>query len=161
MEPNEICCFTGHRSIDPRDANSLPSALDKVLCALYRRGVRTFRAGGALGFDTFAALRVLEMKEVYPDVRLELCLPCRDQANKWSARDRKIYDHILKRSDSVRYVTDHYYGGCMQARNRMLVDGAGYCVAYYSGSPGGTRYTCTYALGNGLKLVNTYEMIRK
>ena len=37
----------------------LPAVLDALLDDLYNKGVRTFRAGGALGFDTVAALSVL------------------------------------------------------------------------------------------------------
>ena len=38
----------------------LPSKLDECIEALVGRGITTFRTGGALGFDTLAALKVLE-----------------------------------------------------------------------------------------------------
>ena len=50
-------CFTGHRNIAYEDALRLPALLDRVLVELIERGATAFRAGGAIGFDTVAALK--------------------------------------------------------------------------------------------------------
>lgn len=50
-------------------------------------GYRYFGEGGALGFDTVAALTVLELKSVYPDIKLILVLPCKKQTRGWSETD--------------------------------------------------------------------------
>ena len=42
-------------------------------------------------------------------------------------------------------------------RNRMLVDGADYCVAFLAKNEGGTAYTCKYALSKGVELINLYD----
>ena len=55
----KICCFTGHRSISESEIVQIPSALGKIIDELYNNGVREFRAGGAIGFDTLAALKVI------------------------------------------------------------------------------------------------------
>ena len=57
----------------------LPRLLVRAITILYGKGVREFRAGGARGFDTLAALTILEFKENHPDVRLVLMLPCKHQ----------------------------------------------------------------------------------
>ena len=54
-------CFTGHRHIAYEAAVRLPSVLEEVLIGLVERGATTFRAGGAIGFETVAALKVLEL----------------------------------------------------------------------------------------------------
>ena len=159
MQKEYICCFTGHREVQKRHMKLLPSALDALLEDLYNKGVRTFRAGGALGFDTVAALSVLRLREKHPDARLELCLPCKDQDKKWSFYSKMIYEKILRQSDEVKYVGEKYTSGCMFARNRMMVDGAHVCVAYYDGGSGGTGYTVSYAGKKGVKVINTYKML--
>ena len=125
----------------------------------YELGVRVFRAGGALGFDTMAALAVIDMKKKFPDVRLELILPCRDQSDVWSERDKVIYRHIISCADSVTYAEEKYTSSCMFKRNRMLVDGSDCCIAYCNGSNGrsGTGYTVDYARSKGVEVTNIYE----
>ena len=159
MEKSYICCFTGHREISKAHMRRLPAALDELLLDLYEKGVRTFRAGGALGFDTVAALSVLRLKSRYDDVRLELYLPCRDQSAKWGLYSRLLYEKILKKSDYVKYASEKYTRSCMFDRNRMLVDGSHLCVAYYDGGGGGTAYTYSYAQRSRVKIKNLYDAL--
>ena len=161
MENNYICCFTGHREISPKDTRRIPHALKKILLEEYEKGARVFRAGGALGFDTLAALSVLELKKKHPDVVLELCLPCRDQSAKWTWYSKRIYEHILKHSDCVRYASEYYTNSCMHDRNRMLADGSKVCIAYYMGGGGGTAYTFNYAIRKGLEMINVFDILNK
>ena len=161
MENNYICCFTGHREISSKDTRRIPHALKKILLEEYEKGARVFRAGGALGFDTLAALSVLELKKKHPDVVLELCLPCRDQSAKWTWYSKRIYEHILKHSDRVRYASEFYTSSCMHDRNRMLADGSKVCIAYYMGGGGGTAYTFNYAIRKGLEMINVFDILNK
>ena len=138
----------------------LPSLLGEIIAEQIRRGVTTFRAGGAIGFDMLAALKVIHLRQTHPQIRLELCLPCTDQAARWDANNRSYYDFVLQNSDKVRYVQQFYAPGCMAARNRMLVQGADVCVAYCSGG-GGTAQTCGYALAQKLQLINLYDILRE
>ncbi len=108
-----ICCFTGHRDIDPRHILQLPDLLDSEIERLIVCGVDTFRGGGAVGFDMLSELKVIEKKKKYGFIRLELILPCRNQTRGWSERDKNYYNHILKSCDSYRYISDVYTDGCM------------------------------------------------
>ena len=65
-------CFTGHRNIPREYAFMLPKALKHEIEKLINRGACTFRAGGAIGFDTVAALCVLELKEKHPNWTFEM-----------------------------------------------------------------------------------------
>ena len=159
-EKTMICCFTGHRSIPPEYMKELPYVLDYQIERLIVCGVTQFRGGGAIGFDTLAELVVLEKKEKYDFLRLDLILPCRDQTAKWSARDKQIYDYILARADSVRYVSDKYTSGCMYARNRALVDGSDFCLTFCSSDKGGTAYTVDYARSRDVDVINTLELMK-
>ena len=150
----QICCFTGHRTLPKARAVELVRLLDGHIAALYEQGVREFRTGGARGFDTLAALRVLALRDKHPDCRLSLYLPCITQSDAWPAGDRALYQDILAKADEVHYVRRAYTADCMMARNRALVDGSDACVAYLARSSGGTKQTFLYALREGLTVIN-------
>lgn len=158
-EPIRTVCFTGHRNIPYAVATRLPSLLEQVISQLCERGATTFRAGGAMGFDTVAALKVLDMKEKYPRIRLELILPCRNQTERWDEISRQTYQYIVEHADSHRFLFDAYFDGCMLERDRRLVEGSDVCVAYCTRSRGGTAYTCAQALRAGLELVNLHDLM--
>ena len=153
----ETVCFTGHRSIPRADALLLPTRLKACLEVLISRGAYRFRTGGATGFDTVAALCVLELKEKYPHIALELKLPCRDQTKNWRPEDKTVYDYILTQAESAEYITDVYTSWCMHERNRRLVDGSQVCIAYLTESRGGTAFTYNYALTKNLEVINIAE----
>ena len=158
--PARTCCFTGHRRIPEAHIEALYRLTDEAILTLYKEGVRTFRTGGALGFDTIAALRVLRMKAVdLPDIRLHLILPCREQSSKWSKSDIEQYNVILGCADAVTYTSEHYISGCMQIRNHALLKNSDYCVAYLTGSTGGTAYTVTKAFRDDIPVINLAEYI--
>lgn len=152
-------CFTGHRNIAREDAVRLPALLDGTLTDLIGRGATVFRAGGAIGFDTVAALKVLELRERYPHIRLELILPCRNQTEYWEGTAVRTYQYILKRADSHLFLFDTYFDGCMLERDRRLVEGSDVCVAYCNRSRGGTAYTFTQALRAGLEVINLHDLM--
>lgn len=151
---NKICCFTGHRKIDDNEIIKLPAELDRRIEKLYSLGVREFRAGGAIGFDTLAALKVIAFRKTHPDVRLCLILPCRDQDKKWNDYDKRILRYTVECADSVLYIENTYTPDCMHRRNRALVRGADYCLAYVNRIEGGSAYTLNIARREGLKVEN-------
>lgn len=161
MEEKQIktVCFTGHRRIPAAIAPQLPVLLKREIEALCHRGAVCFRAGGAIGFDTVAALAVLDMKKKYPHIRLELILPCRDQDAHWSEEDRWVYAHILSRADGHCFLFEQYMEGCMLERDRRLVAGSDVCVAFCTRSYGGTAFTCAQAIKNGVELINLFDML--
>lgn len=155
----KTCCFTGHRVVSPETMPTLIRVLDAHLERLVQEGFTQFRTGGARGFDTLAALRVLALRERYPACRLALILPCRDQTKLWSTSEKALFEQILSRADNVRYIEDRYTHTCMYQRNRALVDGSDLCIAYLTENRGGTLYTCTYAIKNGVPLLNLADEV--
>lgn len=154
-------CFTGHRNIPKKEAIFIPTALKKELEQLIKRGAINFKAGGAMGFDTIAALCVLELKEKYPHINLQLFLPCHDQTRFWPKECIEVYNYILSKASVVNYACEHYTSWCMMTRNRKLVEGSQVCIAYLSRSTGGTAFTYEYALKNNLQVINIYEKISR
>ena len=149
-----ICCFTGHRRIDPDHITPLSEEVGRALDILIQRGITCFRTGGAIGFDTLAALKILEKREAHPHLTFELCLPCRDQTVGWRPWERSVFEQIRSRADRVVYLSETYDRGCMARRNRYMVDHSVYCIAYCTSDRGGTAYTISYAQKKGVPVLN-------
>lgn len=121
-------CFTGHRKIPPEKKDEITRRLKVMIIQLINRGYLYFGAVGALDFDMMAEQAVLSLKKEYPQIKLILVLPCKLQANSWSNEDKEVYQEIISKADKVVYTSQEYYRGCMQKRNRYLVDNSSVCV---------------------------------
>ena len=97
---------------------------------------------------------VLELRGRRPDVRLVAAVPFRGQEARFPQADRERFGRVLAAADAVEVLSPVYHRGCYAVRNDFLVDHARVLVAWYDGSPGGTRYTVRRALGRGLEVVN-------
>ena len=148
---NNKCCFSGHRffTYSPEMRNKLKFEVECLILT----GVDYFICGGAYGFDMLAGEIVLGFRQIY-NIQLELALPCHEQARGWAQANKIRYDYLLNNADSVNYISDEYYDGCMQKRNRYMVDNSDYCIAYLTQMRGGTYYTVKYALNQGKKVIN-------
>lgn len=150
----ETCCFSGHRDINVYNAMLLSLKMKKEIEELITKGFKNFMCGGALGFDTIAALTVLKAKKKYSNIKLILVLPCENQTKDWQQKDKEIYEKIKEQSDETVYISKSYYNGCMLKRNRYMVDKSSYCIYYLRKNYGGTAYTVKYAKERGLELKN-------
>lgn len=148
------CCFTGHRDIPADQRDYLGALLSLTVEELIAGGCRDFYCGGAIGFDTMAAVTVLNKKKSHPDIRLLLALPCGDQSARWRYADKVMYEKIKERADEVILLFPRYTPYCMAARNRYMVDHSGICVAYVSHRGGGSASTLAYAEKKGRRIIN-------
>ncbi len=143
---SKICCFTGSRAVNSKDifdlAKRTESAVENLIV---NEDYTDFRTGGAVGFDTLAALTVLKLKDKYPHIKLHLILPCKNQEKFFSKYERGLYKYILDRADTFTFLQERYSDGIMFKRNRALVDGADICIAYLIKLYGGTFQTVQYA----------------
>lgn len=150
----QTCLFTGHRDIPEQDIAEIKKRTRAAIISLIEKGVIYYGAGGARGYDTIAAETVLELKKDYPQIKLILVLPCRDQTKGWLEADIRKYNVILEKADKVVYTSDYYFRGCMHVRNRHLVDHSKYCICYLTKASGGTVFTINYAKKQGLEVQN-------
>lgn len=144
---NNACFFTGHRVI-PKAFRQDTYQKTKEVCIelITKKNISHFITGGALGFDTLAAMLIIELKEIYPHIKLHLYLPCTNQSENWKEYDKKIWSSIKLLADDYKFISDMpYISGCMQLRNKAMVNDALYGIAYCKRSTGGTAYTVNYA----------------
>ncbi len=154
IDRSKTCSFTGHRTIPDGMSEYLIKRIMDEVNYLYALGVKTFLAGGAIGFDTLAAKAVIECRETHNDIRLIIVIPCRDQARGWKQADIDTYERIKKLANDVIYLSEHYYRGCMHSRNRYLIENSKTCICYLTQESGGTAYTVKYAKDKGLTVFN-------
>ncbi|MBE6708793.1 MAG: DUF1273 family protein [Ruminococcaceae bacterium] len=149
-------CFTGHRTLPAEEElNGMIGVVDTMITTAYSHGYRIFITGGAVGFDTLAACRVIVAQKRLGDIKLRLALPCRNQTEKWTrVEDLALYKRIMGYADRVDYITDFYTKTCMLERNRFMVDRSALCIAYCTRQKGGSAYTVNYAKKEGLGVIN-------
>ena len=144
-----IAAFSGHRAYD----NTADDKLRSVVEELYAEGVRTFRVGMAEGFDLAAAEVVVGMMASYDDVVLEAYVPWPQFYARFGSVNKARYDAIMAKAQVVRYAGFTYQNNIFYLRNDMLVNGAGYLVAWWNGSRSGTGYTVGRARRQRSKII--------
>ena len=132
------CVFTGHRDLGDDFSKS---RLKKTIEGLIKEGVENFYNGMAIGFDLIAAECVLSLRKKHPQVKLIACVPCYGQEKYFSETDKRRYVKILKKADETVTLADHYYQGCMQNRDKYMVEKADVMIAYCKKTTGGAAYT--------------------
>jgi len=156
------CCFTGHRPAklpwgnDESDVRcvALKARLRAAVESAVLEGMEHFICGMAEGCDLYFCEIVLELKARYPHITMEAALPCPTQADRWSESSRQRYFTLLERCDFETMVSETYQPGCMQRRNRYMVDHSSLLLAAHDGVPGGTRNTIEYALRRGVSVID-------
>lgn len=155
------CAFTGYRpqkmpfgfdEADPRCIDFKKRVKDTIQ-ALYDMGYKHFISGGALGMDMFAAEAVVELREEYPEIILEMVSPFDAQAAKWSPELQARHDRLFEVADITTATGHEYTKGAMFRRNQYLVINADLLLAAYDGKEGGTAMTVDYAHRMGVKVV--------
>ena len=140
------CAFTGHREIEEKDKTTLFRKTLDCVRALVEQGVTAFYNGGAKGFDLLAGEAVLRVKKenTQKQIKLVLCVPCPNQDKAYEESQKTVYQAIVSEADEVINLSDHYYRGCMQNRDRYMADHADVLVSYLRKDTGGTAYTVQY-----------------
>lgn len=133
--------FTGHRVLR-NDFNV--DNLKEVINNLLIKGFRTFLVGMAMGFDLKCAEVLLEKKKEF-SIDVIACIPCKNQDKFFKNEEKDRYQEYLKKVDKIVCFSDEYENGCMQIRNRYMVDNSSVLVAYLKYFKGGALYTVNYA----------------
>ena len=134
----KTCVFTGHREL-PSDFSK--KALKNEITKLVQAGVDTFLCGMAIGFDLLAAESVLSVRKKYPTVKLVACIPCIGQEKYFSKADQKRYVAAVRKADEKVILSDSYYRGCMQVRDKYMAERGDVMLAYCTKKEGGAAYT--------------------
>lgn len=141
FEESKTCCFTGHRILKK---DFLINQTRQEVLSLINKKYTTFLVGMAQGYDIECLKLLLELKKEY-FLEIIACIPCKNQAEKLSKKEKEEYFLLLDKVDQKIYLEESYKIGCMQKRNRFMVDNSSTVIVYKYVDKGGTYYTETYA----------------
>lgn len=152
----KTCCFTGHRDIPEKDLSGILERTEQAVRRLIERGVIFFGVGGAIGYDTEAAKLLFRLRATdYPQIKVILVYPFEGFTSRWSGEQRAEYARLLPQYDKTVCVAQRASREAYLERDRHLVNGSAYCIAYCTRDSSGTAYTLRYAQQEGLKIFNT------
>lgn len=167
---NEVTvCFTGHRPsklggydwMTEKNLNIMRALRKEIVTLIKIKSVNRFIFGGAIGIDQMAFAVALKLKrEKYPEIRLIIAVPFRNQFVKWNKKDQDKYSKYLQDADEVVYVDElegtryyctlagigNYHRDKMQIRNEYMVDQSDFVIAVWDGTSGGTANCVRYAI---------------
>ena len=161
MDKIRSCFFTGHRRLSAKKLQDIKTSVaENIEKLITEYDVRDFISGGAMGFDMLAAETVIEMKKLYPHIRLLMYLPCYGQSSKWDDGKKYRYRMILSQADEIVYVTEsEYTEGCMNIRNMRMVKDAFFCIAFCIMQRSGTGLTLRHAESADARIINIADEI--
>ena len=152
----QTCCFTGHRDIPTdRTQEIAERTANEIRRLIVHYGVRFFGVGGAIGYDMLAARVLFRLRETeFPNIKVILVYPFDGFTDRWSLAQIADHERLLPKYDKVVCVCDRSSREAYLTRDRHLVDGSAYCIAYCVRNYGGTAYTVRYARQQGLDVMN-------
>lgn len=152
------CCFTGHR---PEKLNyskrKIKHLLEKAIDNAIAKGYVTFITGMAPGTDIWAAEIVLKKRKHNGKLHLICAVPHPGFERRRNAFEKRKYENIIEKADYVTTVSERYYGGCYQKRNRFMVDRSSLVIAVFNGEASGTKNTVDYAKRKSVNVINVLD----
>ena len=152
------CCFTGHRNLPIGQEEEIWRRVYARLEPLLEQGVRYFGVGGALGFDTLVAEKLLALRESHLQIRIILVQPFPGYQSRWTPAQQARAAAVETLVDKVVVCCQTPSREAFLARDRHLVDGSSCCIAWCTRATGGTAYTLRYAQRQGLRVWNVAQI---
>ena len=170
--------FTGHRELD---ANFDRKILKDYLSTLISRGADEFYVGMAKGFDLevlylLSLIRIEKKLASIPDGELPAdyqkidaplfkiigCYPFKGHKVGYTGTVSYTFSSLESCLDEKVFCSPFYFGGCMNVRNKYMVDNCDMLVAYFNPSRthSGTANTIKMAVFADVPYINVFEMMR-
>lgn len=150
----QTCCITGQHLRPGEDREQLAQRLRNIIGQLTARDVTHFVMGGAPGFELLAGELLLELRQEDSRITLTVMLPHKDVSKGWKREDVARRERLLAQADEVIYTSFRKEAGCVQQRNRWMVDSSSVCLCYFTRKVGGVWYTVLLSIRRGLSIVN-------
>lgn len=149
INPNTTVSFSGHRVLDKNfDKSKIENAVKRCI----HQGYDTFLTGMAIGFDTECFRILLELKKSY-NIKIISCIPCINQSERFNSKQKEEYEFLLSNADEKIFISNEYSLGCMQKRNKFMVNYSTVLIAYLRREGTGTSSTVKYAIKKGIKII--------
>ena len=150
---NKRCCFAGHGKI--YDTSIKEKVKTEIKKLIETENVREFWVGNYGKFDAYSACAVRELKNNYPDIKLELVVPyITKNISQYKEMFYENYDSILI-SDVPENTPKRFY---ISKTNEYMINKCDYLICYVTHAWSGAATTMKYALGRKhIKVINIGE----
>ncbi|WP_017727904.1 DUF1273 domain-containing protein [Halalkalibacterium ligniniphilum] len=121
----------------------IKKAFEKRLIPLIEEETEWFVISGQIGVELWVAEVVLQLKEIYPDIKLAVLTPFLKQEENWQEQTKEYYQHILSQADFVESITKRPYESRAQLRlkNEFIISKTdGLLLLYDEEKPGAPSY---------------------
>lgn len=163
-------CVTGHRptkliggyNLDSPENVKIKEEMKTILTALLEQKCEKLvcYSGMALGIDLLFADSVLSLKDIFGErIKLICAIPFENQTKNWVKHEDIVFYHlILEYADEIVNTSGkiEYKASYLQKRNEYMVDHSDLILAYWNGTPSGTKNCIDYA-----NRLNKQVMIRE
>ncbi len=151
------CVIAGHRNIPRNKINYVKQRLREEIEKLIKQGVINFCTKADRGFETIAALLLLELQKRNNNIKLILVSSCAEETRLWDKSDIAVYEQIkLSCAEHIK-ISEHFTYGCVQKRNRHLVDTSSVMLTYHRKVTGDTAFIINYAEKRDLPIINIFN----
>ncbi len=153
-------CLTGNRPHKipfregSREHEQLMERMRAVVVDLIKEGYTHFITGMALGSDIWFAECVLDLADIYPQIKLEAAVPYAGQRDRLAVADRFRYDAVISKCFKVTVLENEYTKYCMGKRNRYMVDNSDVVLVIMYSDIGGTAVTRAYAEKKNKRIID-------
>ena len=146
--------FSGHRKLSQKKIEKIVKRLNEEVDRLIQKGVTDYISGFAVGYDQICASLIVTKKQQGENIRLIAALPCRNQDEKWTDRQKQLYRSLLAEADEIHYISEEYTPDCMKLRNYFMADRSAYCICALTNPVSGTGQAVRYAEKQGVEIIN-------
>jgi uncharacterized phage-like protein YoqJ len=159
------CAIAGHNpqrfkfkyNEDAPLCRSIKTAITEQIKMLYKKSVRIFYVGCAVGVDTWAAEIILELKNQseFTDIELFCAIPFPEHTEKFTVGQKKRYERILSQCTYKEIINRHYSPTAYKRLNYFMVDKSQNLIIVYDQNKSERSrlvQMVNYALKNNLQI---------
>lgn len=95
---------------------------DTVEQLITEQCITHFISSLTIGSDMFFAETVLQLKHIYPHIKLEIVFACEIESSIWSIELADRYYRIAEQSDKETYISKRYTSTCFDERELYKLD---------------------------------------
>ncbi|MBQ4137575.1 MAG: hypothetical protein IJD67_05630 [Clostridia bacterium] len=149
----EACAMCGPKDIKSSDIAGLLMALDRELALLASQGTYTFKVIPSPGFNFYAALSILNLKRILPEIELEVLVG--DFNNKLKHEDIEVKDFIISHADIVSKVQLPVRQTALDSLCNALLKNCSYMISFSPTDAGFCAHVREHAAFAGLDTIYT------
>ena len=150
IEMLKVLYITGYKNFElgifdnnAKEVAFIKKSIRKRLDYLIEEGLEWVIISGQLGVELWAGEVVLDLKKIYPELRLAIITPFLQHESNWNEKNQECYHSIASQADFVQAVSNQPYVSPVQFKNRdqfLLHKTDGTLIFYDEENEGSPQY---------------------